>query len=177
MATMREVFCGVISLWGGTLFFITMKNIITSFFGHREIDASDELVISTRQEIQRVISLGCRTFYFGGYGEFDALCYNIVTQIKKDSPELDIKRVYCVARECYLRKNVRYFNRENYEEVIYLPPKFDGWYKSIYYRNLAIIDRSDHIIFYAENREGSGAYKAYKYAEQKKHANIVNLWK
>ena len=39
-----------------------------------------------------------------------------------------------------------------------------------------MIDKSDFIIFYAEKRENSGAYKAYKYAKKKKDKMIVNLW-
>ena len=37
-------------------------------------------------------------------------------------------------------------------------------------------DESDVVIFYAEERENSGAYKAYKYAKGKKEKYIVNLW-
>ena len=75
-----------------------------------------------------------------------------------------------------MRKRVRYFNREDYDDIIYLTPSFEGWYKSIYFRNCAMIDQSDLVIFYAENREGSGAYKAYQYAKKKKDKQVVNLW-
>lgn len=130
----------------------------------------------TEIEIMRAVELGCRTFYFGGYGTFDDLCREIVTRISKENPKLDIKRIYCVSQERYLRKRVRYFNREDYDEIIYLLPSFEGWYKSIYFRNCAMIDQSDLVIFYAENREGSGAYKAYQYAKKKKDKQVVNLW-
>ena len=40
----------------------------------------------------------------------------------------------------------------------------------------AMIDKSDVVIFYAEEREDSGAYKAYKYARTKKTPNIVNVF-
>ena len=147
-----------------------------AFFGHREVDVTSDLYEKTAMQIAKAVELGCRNFYFGGYGEFDNLCYKIVTRIKEQTLELGIRRIYCVAQERYLRKNVRYFKRENYDEIVYLVPSFDGWYKSIYFRNCAIIDQSDFIIFYAENREGSGAYKAYKYAKKKKDKLIVNLW-
>ncbi len=39
-----------------------------------------------------------------------------------------------------------------------------------------MIDQSNFIIFYAESREDSGAYKAYKYAKSKKDKQIINLW-
>lgn len=153
-----------------------MEEKICSFFGHREITFTSELYATLTAEIMRSVDCGCRIFYFGGYGEFDELCYKIVTEIKEGSPDLNIRRVYCVPREEYLRKRVRYFNPDNYDEVIFLEPSFSGWYKSIYFRNLAMIDKSDHIIFYAEEREGSGAYKAYKYAKSKKK-NAVNLFR
>ena len=118
--------------------------------------------------------MGCLTFYFGGYGDFDDLCYKIVTKIKE--VQSTIQRIYCVSQERYLHKDVRYFKRENYDDVIYLIPSFDGWYKSIYFRNCAMIDNSDYVIFYAEEREDSGAYKAYKYAKKKKDKIIINLY-
>ena len=122
------------------------------------------------------VDFGCRTFYFGGYGEFDALCYEALTEMQKNNPSLEIKKIYCVSQEKYLRKNVRYFSREDYDDIIFLEPAFNGWYKSIYFRNCAMIDKSDYVIFYAENKENSGAYKAYKYAKRQKNKHIVNIW-
>ena len=153
-----------------------METMICSFFGHRDVDVTERLYEMTKIEIMRAVELGCRTFYFGGYGVFDDLCREIVTSISKENPKLDIKRIYCVSQERYLRKRVRYFNREDYDDIIYLTPSFEGWYKSIYFRNCAMIDQSDLVIFYAENREGSGAYKAYQYAKKKKDKQVVNLW-
>lgn len=149
---------------------------ICSFFGHRTIDMTEELYAKVYDEIEEALRIGCRCFYFGGYGDFDALCYTIVTEMKGQYREHEIRRVYCVPQERFLYKKVRYFNRESYDDVIYLTPAFAGWYKSIYFRNCAMIDKSDCIIFYAENRENSGAYSAYKYALKKKDKRLVNLW-
>lgn len=171
---MREVFYGVISQGVAPHFFMEEK--ICSFFGHRDVDITDRLYNATADEIKRAIDKGCLIFYFGGYGSFDALCLEIVTKIKEENPNLPIKRIYCVAQERFLRKRVRYFKREDYDEITYLTPSFDGWYKSIYFRNCAMIDKSEFIIFYAEQREQSGAYKAYKYAKRKKDKEIINLF-
>ena len=158
-------------------FFIMDERKICSFFGHRDVTVSQELYNATLAEIENAILDGCRIFYFGGYGDFDELCYQIVTQLKTSRPELALWRVYCVSQERYLTKKVRYFNRENYDEITYLVPSFNGWYKSIYYRNCAMIDTSYYILFYAENRENSGAYKAYRYANTHyKSKRIVNIW-
>ncbi len=153
-----------------------MEEKICSFFGHRDVNITKQLYAMTTAEIMRALELGCRTFYFGGYGAFDDLCHEIVTKMMDETPALKIKRTYCVSQERYLRKSVPYFNRESYDEIIYLIPSFEGWYKSIYFRNCAMIDKSDLIIFYAEKKETSGAYKAYQYAKKKKDKQIINLW-
>ena len=173
---MREVFYGATSQGVAPHFFDMENSKICSFFGHRDVEITDELYATTTAEILNSVELGCCIFYFGGYGDFDDLCYRIVTKIKENRPDLSIKRIYCVPQERYLRKNTRYFHRENYDDVIYLIPSFEGWYKSIYFRNCAMIDQSNTVIFYAEERENSGAYKAFKYAKKKKGKRIVNLF-
>ena len=155
---------------------VFMEEKICSFFGHREIEKTEYLYATLTAEILKSVDFGCRTFYFGGYGEFDALCYEALTEMQKNNPSLEIKKIYCVSQEKYLRKNVRYFSREDYDDIIFLEPAFNGWYKSIYFRNCAMIDKSDYVIFYAENKENSGAYKAYKYAKRQKNKHIVNIW-
>ena len=160
---------------GDTLFFV-MEEKICSFFGHRDVNITEQLYAATLDKIMNAIEFGCSTFYFGGYGDFDNICLEIVTKIKTENPNLKIRRIYCVSQERYLRKSTRYFNCDSYDEIIYLTPSFDGWYKSIYFRNCAMIDQSDFIIFYAESRETSGAYKAYKYAKRKTDKQIINLW-
>ena len=120
--------------------------------------------------------MGCRIFYFGGFGEFDALCLSILNKIRNGLSSLSIQRVYCVPQERYLRKPSRMFKKEDYDDIIYLAPSFEEWYKSIYFRNRAMIDQSDCVIFYAEKRENSGAYKAYQYALSKKGKAVVNLF-
>ena len=150
---------------------------VCSFFGHRDVEITEELSNAVNNLILQCIQAGCQIFYFGGFGDFDALCYKIVTKLKTENPTWDIARIYCVTQERYLRKNSPHFRREDYDDVQFLIPAFEGWYKSIYYRNCAMIDASDFVIFYAENREDSGAYKAYKYAKRKKDKQIFNLWK
>jgi len=175
VTTMREVFYGVISQGVTPYFFMEEK--VCSFFGHREIMITEELCATLTTEIEKVVDGGCRTFYFGGYGDFDELCYKTVTGIKNERQDCDIQRVFCVPIEGWLRKKVRYFNSEDYERVIFLEPKFSGWYKSIYYRNLAMIDKSCFVIFYAKECENSGAYKAFKYAIKQKDKMIINLFR
>ena len=152
-----------------------MEDKVCSFFGHREIMLTEELYATTLTEIKKSVDLGCRVFYFGGFGEFDDLCYQIVTKLKEDCPSLHIRRIYCVPQEKQLRK-ARWMTEGKYDDIIFLIPKLTGWYRSIFFRNCAMIDGSDVVIFYAENRAESGAYKAYHYALTKKDKTLVNVY-
>ena len=151
------------------------NNMVCSFFGHRNITITKSLVENTKEAIYKALKDNIFTFYFGGFGDFDDLCYKIVTQLKNDFPQYNIQRIFCVPTEKMLRKRPAWLKQENYEEIIFLTPSFDSWYKSIYFRNCAMIDNSDFCIFYVENRENSGAYKTYKYALKKKVMS-VNLF-
>ena len=105
---------------------------------------------------------------------FDDLCWKVVTKLKEKYPHL--KRIYCLSdpRHQRISKRPKWLKDEDYEEFIYLDLDFDYWYQRIYYRNCVMIDRSDIIVFYVEEQENSGAYKAYKYAKQKKKS-IINI--
>lgn len=146
-----------------------------SCFGHFNIDITDDLVERTRREIDKAIEDGVRIFLFGGRSDFDDLCYKIVTEKRKECPELNIERVFCFPLEEQLRKPPRWFIRREYEMLESPSKEFNYWFTAIYYRNLAMIDQSDLVLFCVEPRENSGAYKTYKYAV-KKHKHIVNLF-
>lgn len=141
-----------------------------------EVDITDELTARTRVEIEKAIEDGVRIFLFGGRSDFDDLCYDIVTEKKNAEPQLGIKRVFCFPLDSHLRKPPRWFFEKEYEALECPAKSFEYWYKSIYYRNLAMIDMSDLVLFWVEQRENSGAYKTYKYAV-KTHKKIVNLFK
>lgn len=152
------------------------KGETCSFFGHRDITVTDALRKAVCNEIANALHAGCRIFLFGGFGAFDDFCYQTVTDIQKQNPKLHIQRVFCVTQERILRKKQKYFNNGDYEDIVYLTPAFTGWYKSIYFRNLAMIDNSVYVIFYTSDRKNSGSYKAYRYAIKQKGKSIVNLY-
>ena len=145
-----------------------------AIFGHSEIEITNELEQKIIFTFKELISIGVDTFYFGGLGMFDGLCYKILTELKERYPH--IKRVFCLFDQRHLRYNKRpkWLKEQSYDDFIYFDLDFNWWYKRIYYRNCAVIDRSDIVLFYAENRQNSGAYKALRYAK-KKNKNIINL--
>lgn len=144
-----------------------------AFFGHRKIVVTDTLIIKLRNLIERfIVSENFGYFYFGGFGDFDQLCYNIVSELKAKYPH--IQRIYVYEDENFLRKKPKYLLHEEYEYFVYYEPKVKYWYYRILFRNFEIIDRSDYIIFFVNNKENSGACKAMNYAKSKKKS-FVNL--
>lgn len=154
-----------------------MNNLykICSCFGHHKIEITEKLKDSLYNIIENLIlNENVRIFLFGGFGLFDDLCHQVVTKLKEKYPYL--KRIYVLENEKWIDeyRRPKYLSNDDYEEFVYYSPRFEGFYKRIYFRNLEIIDRSDFILFYIRNTEKSGAYKAYKYAVKCKK-NIINL--
>lgn len=149
---------------------------ICAFFGHRDIQVTEEIKDRLKDEIIKLITIGFRSFYFGGFGTFDNLCWEIVTEMKATISE--ITRIFCLTDPRHTRENKRlkYLKDSDYEQFVYLDLEYDYWYKRIYYRNCEMINLSDFVIFYAINNKDSGAYKAYKYARRikKAHINLAN---
>ena len=142
-----------------------MEEKICSFFGHREIVVTEELKSKLMELVLDLVgNKGFNTFYFGGFGMFDDLAWEVVSQVKKEYP--NIKRVYCLSdpRHELPSKRPKWLKDDDYEKFIYLDLKFDYWYKRIYYRNCEMIDNSDFVVFYCNEIKTSGAYKALKYA-------------
>ena len=145
-----------------------------SVFGHSKIEITKELEDKLFATFEDLIKQGCKYFYFGGFGEFDNLCHKVISKLKANYPH--IQRFYCLSDPTHLRvdKRTKWLKKEDYEEFVYLDLDFDWWYTRIYYRNCAMIDRSDVVVFYVEEKNDSGAYKAFKYAKQNKKI-IVNM--
>ncbi|MBE5742695.1 MAG: hypothetical protein E7360_05215 [Clostridiales bacterium] len=145
-----------------------------SFFGHRTVDNKENLYEEIEKTVNHLIDCGVTVFLFGGMGEFDFMCHSVVSKLKEKHPF--IKRIFCLTDVIYLRKSKRpkYLKDEDYEDFVYLDLEFDYWYSRIYFRNCEMINKSDVVVFYAENRDNSGAYKALKYAVKSKK-KIINL--
>ena len=150
------------------------KEKVCSCFGHFNVDITEELRARTSKEIDKAVADGVRIFLFGGRSDFDDLVYDIVTDKKAQAPQFDIKRIFCFPLYKQLLKPPNWFNKKEYEGYDCPCKHFDWWYTSIYYRNCAMIDKSDLVLFYAEKRQNSGAYKAYKYAV-KARKSLVNF--
>lgn len=147
--------------------------MIISFIGHRKIDNHDiiktaiyEILLSMRLNDDLI-------FYFGGYGDFDALCASVVKELK--SVRSNVKSVFVTPYigQSYNTKLKSILESNLYDEILYpeienVPYKF-----AISARNKFIVNSSDLIISYVINSWG-GAYSSLKHAE-KLHKKIIYL--
>ena len=160
------------------------------FCGHRKINNTKELQNKIYVVIEKLITdYNVDTFLFGSRSEFDAICYEIVTKLKKIY--YHIKRIYIRAEYPDISESYTEFLLKNYEATYY-PKKLRNAGKASYVeRNREMIDKSDFcIIYYDENykppkryynsrilssyQPKSGTHIAYTYAKRKK-LKVINI--
>lgn len=141
------------------------------FIGHREIEITEELkneVFNAIEELVRTKDVRC--FLFGSASQFDALCHEQVTKIKKLFPR--IERIYVRAEYPSISEQYKNYLSEDYEDTYY-PEKLSGAGRAVYVeRNYEMIDKSEFcIVYYDESYipgdRKSGAKIAYDYALKK----------
>ena len=172
---------------------------VCSFFGHRKIEKTEQLVAKLDELLEMlIIQKGVTTFLFGSRSEFDSLCHERVTLLQTKYPE--IKRIMHTCRSEYACPKEEKEERERIaravtkREIIY--QDYDGEVQSdrVYNagrasyveRNQEMIDASDYCIFYynseyqppkrkyskrsvGEYQPKSGTALSFEYANQRKH--------
>ena len=148
------------------------------FIGHREINETDVLREKLSVAIERlIVDENINTFFFGSKSEFDDLCYDIVTEIKKKHPH--IKRIFVRAEYPYIDESYKKYLLKSYEDT-YFPKAVEGAGKASYVkRNCEMIDSSRFCVVYykadyAPKGRKSGTKIALTYAEKKKK-NIIKF--
>lgn len=83
-----------------------MNKCACTFFGHKEIKVTNELKEElTRQIIDLIENKSVELFYFGGFSNFDDLCWQVVTEQKIKYQY--IKRIYCLSDPRHQRLSKR----------------------------------------------------------------------
>ena len=160
------------------------------FFGHRKINVTEELKRELYTVVESlVLNKGITIFLFGSRSQFDALCLEVVTDLKKKYTY--IQRIYVRAEFPYINDAYRKSLLNLYDET-YFPEQITGAGKAVYIeRNYEMIDRSSVCIAYydgdyapprrktsksalSDYQPSSGTALAFKYA-QKKNKSIINL--
>ena len=146
------------------------------FIGHREINMTDELKEKLCVVIERlIVDENIDTFLFGSKSQFDDLCYDVVTEIKKKYPH--IKRIFVRAEYPYIDESYVAYLLKSYEDT-YFPKSVLGAGKASYVkRNCEMIENSRFcIVYYKEDYtpkgRKSGTKIAFDYAEKKKKTII-----
>ena len=146
------------------------------FIGHREINMTDELKEKLCVVIERlIVDENIDIFLFGSKSQFDDLCYDVVTEIKKKYPH--IKRIFVRAEYPYIDESYVAYLLKSYEDT-YFPKSVLGAGKASYVkRNCEMIENSRFcIVYYKEDYtpkgRKSGTKIAFDYAEKKKKTII-----
>ena len=132
-----------------------------SFFGHRKIKETEELISRVRNEIENlIVKYDVRVFLFGSRSDFDTLCHSIVTELREKYPDIKRKAYTCKSEACTLEKERAYWEEVyshfekrpvtllGVEEEVEHKNKYTAGKAQYVERNQAMIDDSDYCIFY-----------------------------
>ena len=165
--------------------------MIVTFIGHRKIAEKSILYGKLIDLILRLVDYkNADTFLFGSKSQFNDLCLQAATEVKKIRP--NVKLIYVRAEYPHISENYKDYLL-NFYDYTYFPDKILNAGRAAYVeRNFHMIDRADICIFYFDktyspprdripnkhvccpNKKVSGTKLAYDYALCKKKV-IVNL--
>ena len=134
------------------------------FIGHRKIKDTPELRERVRRVVVDLIKNGTVNFLFGDNSEFNTLCYEIATELKKEYPEIrriKFRKDFEDADEYTMR-----FLVSGYEDSICPEGVGKAGKASYVKRNEAMIRESEACIFYYDEN--------YKPARRKPVKNSMN---
>lgn len=145
---------------------------VCCFFGHRNVNETEELKIKLIEIIEKlIVQKNVDTFLFGSRGRFNDLCAELVTKTKEKYPH--IKRIYVRAEYPHITEDYKEYLLQNYEDTYY-PKCVLGSGKAAYIkRNYEMINKSCFCIVYydepnAPTTRKSGTKIALDYAMKQK---------
>lgn len=142
-----------------------------SLFGHRKIEnlfRLEEALVPVIKDL--MLTKEYVTFLIGRNGEFDEFAASVIKRLqkeaRKDNNDMTLVLPYVVA-------DLEYY--EKYYDNVLIPEIMHGVYPkfAITLKNRWMIDRSDLVVVYSEQKKG-GAYTALTYAE-KQNKRIIRV--
>ena len=116
------------------------------FIGHRKIEQTEEIERLLRDTLYSLIGQGVNHFIFGDHSDFDSLCYEIVTELKNEFPQ--IRRTHYRTDYPDTDDYTLQFLLDGYEDSV-CPAGVAGAGRAAYVkRNQAMIHDSDICVFY-----------------------------
>lgn len=157
-----------------------MEDKTCCFFGHREINETEELKTKLYEIIEKmIVENSVDTFLFGSKSRFNSLCLELVTEIKEKYPH--IKRIYVRAEYPDINEQYTNYLLVAFEDTYY-PEHIRNSGKAAYVeRNYEMIDKSQFCIVYYDEANipttrKSGTKIALDYAIKKqKHIIVLPL--
>lgn len=160
------------------------------FIGHRKIRVTEKLTKCLEDLICNLIKKGVRIFILGDHSAFSDLCYNMLTQLKKDYPY--IKRVHFRPNYLFFDNHTKRFPDCGYEHSVCLGNTAFARKSAYLKRNQAMIKESDICVFYYNDKyqtkynktinrplentiPKSGTMLAYEYAKSQ-NKKTINLF-
>ncbi|MCM1306905.1 MAG: DUF1273 domain-containing protein [Bacteroides sp.] len=149
------------------------------FIGHRKIPDNKQFYFAVKKSIKKLIDDGVTIFLFGSRSKFNDLCLKIVTEFKKNYPQLI--RVFVRAEYEYIDQNYENFLLEQYERTYYSKQAHSAGRLAYIKRNQDMIDQSDVCIFYYDDsyklstNKTSGTKIAFEYSKTK-NKNLINIY-
>ena len=130
---------------------MTEKTKACCFFGHRNIWEVDRLRKDLYKIIEDLIVFEMvSVFYFGSKSDFDELCREVVSELKKKHPH--IRRIYVRAEFPYIDDSYRDMLLEHFEDT-YFPERAINAGKAVYVeRNYEMIDKSDFCVAFYDKK-------------------------
>lgn len=175
-----------------------MLEIKCSFFGHRNVEMTEELYNKVKTIVEDLIlNHGVSDFLFGSRSNFNDLCHKVVSDLKNKYPQIKRVAYTCRSEFCVLEtdreKLEKLYSKAEKKEVRFLGFEQERHYKSKFTsgrvsyveRNYAMINDSEFCVFYYDEnyqpemrkyskcsvgyyQPKSGTKLAYDYARQKK---------
>ncbi len=146
----------------------------TAFIGHRQI-FSNTLPRRLIEAIKAEIENGCLSFTMGTHGEFDKLALQSCRKLREEYPGLQIE---VVLTSLHTIQKSNEWDRAPYSDVntVFYDIEEAHFKQRITLSNRKMIDASDALICYVDERAyRSGAKTAMRYAKRK-GLRIINLY-
>lgn len=167
-----------------------MERKTCCFIGHRKIENYSEVQAKLQRILTDLIEQGVTKFIFGDHSQFDSLCYDVVTRLKENYPE--IQRIKYRKDYQEISESVKKYFLNGFEDNICPDGVAKAGKASYVERNQAMITASDVCVFYynenyqpkrrKESKRSIGTYQpksgtrlAYEFAVSKDKENI-NLY-
>ncbi len=138
--------------------------MVISFCGHSRIGDSKSIKAELIRVLEpKIVQNSSVTFYLGGYGDFDSICFSTLKELQIKYSKISIIFVTPYIDEKY--KKLKIANKI-YDGTLFPPLENIPKRYAIAKRNEWIVEHSDLLIVYV-NVTWGGAYNMLEYAKRK----------